>query len=263
MSTLVAHEQAKLAALEQVIERGLSSFVEVGEALIEVRERRLYRAHGTFEDYCRERWKFTRKRGYDLIAAAEVSRALSPMGDTLATERQARELAPLRDQPERMSEAWQTATEAASLAGTPVTAEQVREAVGHVRGTNGHAPAPAAPTAPVIRSTTPNWSADERDRQQLVEAGDTVVANLRHDLALVAWAKAEGVFERIDRASVFGNPFVLNQDGDRDQVIAAYRDYYLPHKPSIIARLPDLNGRVLGCWCYPERCHGDVLVEAM
>jgi hypothetical protein len=68
--------------------------VEVGKALLEIRDQRLYRQqHRTFEDYCRERWKWTRQRGYQLMQAASVARNLSTIVDTSAqNEAQAREL---------------------------------------------------------------------------------------------------------------------------------------------------------------------------
>jgi hypothetical protein len=47
--------QSRLETLERVIESGLRTFVEVGEALMEIRDQRLYQ-DATFEDYCRERW---------------------------------------------------------------------------------------------------------------------------------------------------------------------------------------------------------------
>jgi hypothetical protein len=28
-----------------------------------------------------------------------------------------------------------------------------------------------------------------------------------------------------------------------------------------MAALPELKGRVLGCWCAPLACHGDVLAQ--
>jgi hypothetical protein len=51
----------------------------------------------------------------------------------------------------------------------------------------------------------------------------------------------------------------MGPDGDRDTVIRNYADHYLPHKPSLLAKLPELRGKALGCWCAPEPCHGDVL----
>ena len=62
---LIPLEAEKLARHEQVIERGLATFVEVGEALSEIRDARLYReSHTTFEAYCRERWGFTDRRAH-------------------------------------------------------------------------------------------------------------------------------------------------------------------------------------------------------
>lgn len=121
---------ADLEQCEQVIARGLATFVEVGQALARIRDARLYReTHDTFEDYCQERWQMTRKRAYDLIAAEQVTTALSPNGDTPSNEAQARELAPLRDEPERMTEAWQQATATAAAEGRQVTAADVRRVV--------------------------------------------------------------------------------------------------------------------------------------
>lgn len=86
-------EKAELARLESVIERGLATFVEVGFALVKIRDSRLYcQTHSTFESYCRERWGFSRQRGYQLIAAAEVSTVVVSAGlPPPETEREARE----------------------------------------------------------------------------------------------------------------------------------------------------------------------------
>lgn len=98
-----------LAENEALIERGILAYAEAGTALADIRDRRLYRdGHGTFEAYCRERWGLSRKRAYDLTAAAEVVGVLSPMGDTPPrSERAARELVPLRDDPERLHATWE------------------------------------------------------------------------------------------------------------------------------------------------------------
>lgn len=89
MTALTASQQARLATLEAIVERGLDTFVQVGLALAEIRDARLYKQrYGTFEAYCRERWGFSRSRGYRLIRAAELA-SLSPTGD-IQNERQAR-----------------------------------------------------------------------------------------------------------------------------------------------------------------------------
>jgi hypothetical protein len=119
----------QLADLETVIERGLGTFVEVGDALAAIRDGRLYRStHSTFEDYCQERWGFSRPRAYEMIHASEIVSSLSAIADTPAprTESQARALAPLKANPEQMAAAMTAATEA--TAGRP-TAAAITQAV--------------------------------------------------------------------------------------------------------------------------------------
>ena len=64
----------------------------------------------------------------------------------------------------------------------------------------------------------------------------------------------------IGRPGIWGNPYVIGRDGNREEVIAKYRRY-LEGSPELMARLPELRGRVLGCWCTPKPCHGDILAE--
>lgn len=62
------------------------------------------------------------------------------------------------------------------------------------------------------------------------------------------------------RSGPWGNPFVLGIDGNREQVIAKFRAW-LPQQSHLMRRLPELEGKVLGCFCAPLPCHGDVLAE--
>jgi hypothetical protein len=71
----------------------------------------------------------------------------------------------------------------------------------------------------------------------------------------------------IGRPSKWGNPFSHQAGtlakfrvGTRDQAVEAYRKYLLSNE-SLLADLHELKGKVLACWCYPQRCHGDVLAE--
>ena len=112
-SVLSITEVDRLCALETTIERGLQTFVDVGTALLEIRDSRLYRRDfGTFEDYCRGRWGMVRQHANRLIAAAEVATNLEPIGSILPiTESQARPLAALP--PNLQREAWQRAVDTA------------------------------------------------------------------------------------------------------------------------------------------------------
>lgn len=131
-------ETTELARCELLIERGLSTFVEVGEALLRIRDGRLYReTHRTFEDYCRERWDLKRQRAYELMQASEIVGVLSEISDTVplpARESHAAELAPLRDEPDELREAW---SEAVERHGERPTAAEVREVVDEKRNGNG------------------------------------------------------------------------------------------------------------------------------
>lgn len=106
------------------------------------------------------------------------------------------------------------------------------------------------------------WSQSELERKAIAEAGGTVVANMHQDSdrALLHWAKSTNRFTRIDRSSDWGNPFEMPADGDRDTVCDSY-EIFFPRKFSLHNRLDELRGKVLGCWCYPQRCHGDYLVN--
>jgi len=64
----------------------------------------------------------------------------------------------------------------------------------------------------------------------------------------------------IGRPSVFGNPFVIGKDGDRDMVISKY-EKYIRGRADLMALIPNLKDKKLGCFCHPLKCHGDVLVK--
>lgn len=101
---------------------------------------------------------------------------------------------------------------------------------------------------------------DQARRLTLAMDGVTQIANISNDRVLIDLATQKGIYEKIDRNTVWGNPFVLGDDGDRETVIENYRDY-LTKKPSLQRQSQNLRGKILGCWCYPQNCHGHVLIE--
>jgi hypothetical protein len=60
------------------------------------------------------------------------------------------------------------------------------------------------------------------------------------------------------RASKSANPFMIERDGARDEVIAIYERWLRDEHPDLMAALPELRGKDLACWCAPLACHGDV-----
>jgi hypothetical protein len=63
--------------------------------------------------------------------------------------------------------------------------------------------------------------------------------------------------------SMWANPFKVGRDGTREEVIQKY-GLYIQEKlkdPEYKDAIETLRGKKLGCWCKPEGCHGDVLLE--
>ena len=92
---LSQRERARFAELERVVERGVQTFIEVGLALTEIRDLRLYREHyASFETYLAGAWQLGRSTGYGLIDAARVAANVPLEGQRLSLS-QLRVLAPL------------------------------------------------------------------------------------------------------------------------------------------------------------------------
>lgn len=112
------------------------------------------------------------------------------------------------------------------------------------------------------------WTPEQLARKARAEAGECVVASIRNgtdgrraDEALLTWAEANDLFVRIDRQSEWGNPFEMPDDGDRETVCKLFAEHYWPFKPKLREKSKKLRGKVLGCWCHPERCHGHFIAE--
>lgn len=63
----------------------------------------------------------------------------------------------------------------------------------------------------------------------------------------------------IGRPGPWGNPFQIGRDGTRAEVIAKFEASLTDEQRERARR--ELRGKVLGCWCAPQPCHGDVLAR--
>lgn len=125
---LTVDERDDLIEHEEIIEQGLQTFVDVGTALLAIRDGKLYReTHATFEEYCRGRWEMVASRARQLIAAAETVENLKTVTTVTLpeSERQARPLSKL--EPEQQREAWAKAVDTAP--NGKVTAAHVQRVV--------------------------------------------------------------------------------------------------------------------------------------
>jgi len=78
--------------------------------------------------------------------------------------------------------------------------------------------------------------------------------------AKVVHCKKEPYDVYCGRPSIWGNKFTIGKDGTRDEVIEKYHKWILT-QPDLLARLPELAGKTLACWCAPLACHCDILVK--
>lgn len=144
---LVASEVATFGRLEQTIAAGIKSFVEVGNALMQIRDRGLYRErHKTFEAYCQERWNLGRRQVNNLIGAADV---VHDLGSALPKIQPAsvRQAVPLARLPrEERAAAWQEVVETSP--GRKPTGKQAEKVVARRLAEREPARKPPAPKKP-------------------------------------------------------------------------------------------------------------------
>jgi hypothetical protein len=146
MVTLLLDDQ-RLAELEKTIARGKKTFVDVGLALAEIRDLRLYRREfSSFKEYCQKKWGWTKQHAYRLIEAAPIGKSHHVVTD----EATARVLAGVS--PSERAGLIETVVEA----GKPVTAAELKrhlppppvEKSHHVVTLSGNAKPPVPPTPP-------------------------------------------------------------------------------------------------------------------
>lgn len=100
---------------------------------------------------------------------------------------------------------------------------------------------------------------------------DLVKARLEIQCEVVNLSDEHDFDVYIGRPSKWGNPYTHRDNGNvlakyvvnsRDEAIDAYREYLTKGDGKhLLDDLEELRGKRLGCWCKPERCHGDVLAE--
>jgi hypothetical protein len=128
MNELTTIERNELHRLEKLIDRGQKTFVEVGNALLRIRDDKLYRESSeTFTDYCTQVWGFSKQRASQLIEAAKIEKECQPVVD-VPNERVARAI---KDVPaDSRQEVVEVATGKAK--GKPLTTASIRKAVSEV-----------------------------------------------------------------------------------------------------------------------------------
>jgi hypothetical protein len=185
METLTTQETVRLCELERIIQKGKDTFVEVGTALAEIRDAKLYKPKQTFEEYCKERWDFSYRRAVQMIEAAATVKNMNQGSHSMpTTERQARPLAKLP--PEDQPAAWEKAQELAKEEGKPVAARHVEAAVEEVM--------PKKEPEPEIDPVVVDGTQDQNDNQKKGKIDLGVPCS-----GMEFWAMARSQLQRINK----------------------------------------------------------------
>jgi len=130
---LTVIERNNLVELEETIQKNLTAFYEVGFALMQIRDNKLYREiYGTFEEYCKSKWGLARNRAYQLIDGYKVQENVQNFGQI--KESHTVPLSKIKD-PAEQREVYQRAVETAP--DGKVTAKHVEETIQEVKKSKG------------------------------------------------------------------------------------------------------------------------------
>ncbi len=200
LAPMSTHEQRRFEECEQIITEGLHTFMEVGQALAEIRNRRLYREDfKTFEAYAQQRWGIKRQRAYELMGASEVARNLSEFSDILPSK-ESHAASLLKLSPEDQRAAWAEIIAEAGDNVHSLTASRIKKKVAErLKATNhedeeGNGQAMPQPAADEIAK--PLAKAMKRQPEQLfitITGPWLIKNNLEH-----IWRELRGVSRKID-----------------------------------------------------------------
>lgn len=221
----------RLGELETVIERGLTTFVEVGNAIREIRDSGLYKdSHDTFEKYCRERWGWNKNYAYKQVRAADTA-AIVGTNVPIPNEAVAREFAPLKGDPETMNRVWGGVVEEH---GETPAAKHVRNAVEQAKTAERiRAQLPPA-TRTVVEGIDPDDCNLPNEPKQLTRLLDASLKHGDEQTAQTAERVANGEFKSTfdaypevkEESKTTGEPVVHEFDPGRKELTAEQNAFY-------------------------------------
>lgn len=67
----------------------------------------------------------------------------------------------------------------------------------------------------------------------------------------------------IGRPGPWGNPFQIDIDGTREEVVYLYAEWFLAQPELVEKARQELKDKILSCWCHPKLCHGHIIAEVI
>ncbi len=89
----------------------------------------------------------------------------------------------------------------------------------------------------------------------------TTIGDLRD---IPASQRSDESIARVDRGTIFGNPFKMYEDVSRDDVCDQYQIYFddrIKTDAEFVEQVLSLKGKKLYCWCTPNRCHAETIAN--
>ena len=135
LEALPTAQQAELLGYESVIDKGLDAYLAVGQALLAIQQKKLYRAtHRRFQDYVKDRFAISQSNSYRLMEQSEtflrLEEAIQEAGlaTTLPLPTVGKHLEVLTQLPEaQRASVWQKVVEEAAKTGKPITSKTIRQ----------------------------------------------------------------------------------------------------------------------------------------
>lgn len=150
MTTLDVHPKLTKDEARALTEEIRSDFIRLPQKILLAYRGEIWTALGyeSFREWGTQEYGIAKTQVYQLLNYARVEESLSAIAEKPLNEAQARELAPLVDQPEALREVFASATEAAKAEGKPLTARHIEVEVERIEPKtkrNGSAPPPHGP----------------------------------------------------------------------------------------------------------------------
>lgn len=98
-------------------------------------------------------------------------------------------------------------------------------------------------------------------KENLIKLGFTDLETCLKDPNHVYIGRNMSFYVKGANQSKWANPFSVKKFG-RDKCLELYKEYILENK-ELLKDIKELEGKTLFCWCFPEKCHGDILVELL
>lgn len=183
-------ERKILAEQEAIIEAGLNTVIGVGDALLTIRDKRLYREEfGTFEEYCRTKWRFSKSHANRYIAASSVTHTLEDIDPNVMpkSESQIRPLTALK--PAEQKRVWKLVIEDIK-SGASLTANLVTKKITE-----------CLPDAPTYKQAKERAGKDPRLlRSEVLTALEKAARKDEEKLVKMSWKEILRWFEAVIKA---------------------------------------------------------------